>query len=807
MAADIPIVRSGQSMATIQIGSDAPEAEQFAAEEIQTFIRRFTHAQLDILTNRQPTSTPTVIVLGTPESNPTILALMADGNLTLRTSLGREGYSLTTIDLNGEVIIAVAGNTPRGVIYGSYALIEACITELTGLSPVDIDFVVQPSQDLSLPFIDEKSRPFYPVRATLETENADWLVRHRINMSGAEGVWTGTGIDDGLGTAFKYVDSPIFEALQDESRQQRQQRIRTLRNRFDALKRREIDTYLFMYVTGEPTEALIKQRPDLLGPLVSYAASRNGVSYRPFCWSKPEFHTLVQQLVQEIVKTYPTLSGFHLRAWGNETRACNCLECGDRSERGQGMLWEVLFTIINAAREIRPNFKFYISGYNRTWLKDQDSHYARQLPIGTIFSKKWGFDGEPVADPRISVDEINKLGSLGHYLIVLSHDVEEVMPLWMLEGDLFVQGVRQLANNPAITGLGGFTVQGAPQGFGHLDRILSARMNWDVDLNHLKLLENDLSLKYGADAAERILNALRTNSWALSSYFADYAGSLSFTGRYGDGSAGLATRFWDIIGVDAVNDTLALPDLESARHAVERFTSLLPQQLQAANEMEQAAEIAQPISTKATNDLNDAVKLMRLWVLFFESRLRLVEAVVAGYEADSENRIRAKITSATEYSKSMLPIIKSMREFVPIFGYSHGTIEASLLEQLDAEISWLSTFDPHVLIRKVNRFNPQRAPLEISALRNYPNPFDRQTTLIYELNRDADAVSITIYTTVGRRVRVLEDASAQEGYNEAMWDGRDEDGTLLANGVYLYRIRVADSDEQAQAFSRLAILR
>jgi len=471
------------------------------------------------------------------------------------------------------------------------------------------------------------------------------------------------------------------------------------------------------------------------------------------------------------------------------------------------MLWEVLFTIINAAREIRPNFKFYISGYNRTWLKDENSHYARQLPIGTIFSKKWGFDGEPVADPRISVDEINKLGSLGHYLIVLSHDVEEVMPLWMLEGDLFVQGVRQLANNPAITGLGGFTVQGAPQGFGHLDRILSARMNWDVDLNHLKLLENDLSLKYGADAAERILNALRTNSWALSSYFADYAGSLSFTGRYGDGSAGLATRFWDIIGVDAVNDTLALPDLESARHAVERFTSLLPQQLQAANEMEQAAEIAQPISTKATNDLNDAVKLMRLWVLFFESRLRLVEAVVAGYEADSENRIRAKITSATEYSKSILPIIKSMREFVPIFGYSHGTIEASLLEQLDAEISWLSTFDPHVLIRKVNRFNPQRAPLEISALRNYPNPFDRQTTLIYELNRDADAVSITIYTTVGRRVRVLEDASAQEGYNEAMWDGRDEDGTLLANGVYLYRIRVADSDEQAQAFSRLAILR
>ena len=184
-------------------------------------------------------------------------------------------------------------------------------------------------------------------------------------MSGAEGVWSGTGIDDSLGTVFKYVDSPVFELLQDESRIRRQERIQNLRSRFNQLHRRGIDSYLFMYVTGEPTKALIEQRPDLLGPPVPYGASRSGVSYHPFCWSKPEFHNLMQQLIQEIMRTYPTLSGFHLRTWGAEIRACDCPECDDRSEKGQMLLWQVIFTIIDAARQIRPDFKFYLSGYDK----------------------------------------------------------------------------------------------------------------------------------------------------------------------------------------------------------------------------------------------------------------------------------------------------------------------------------------------------------------------------------------------------------------------------------------------------------
>ena len=803
----IPIAVSGEPRATIQIGASATEQEQFAAEEIQNFIQRFTGTKLDIRTNRQQTETATVIVLGTPKSNPTIAGLQANIELTLGEELGDEGYRIKTVEVGTEIVIVVTAHTERGVVYGAYAFIEKCITALTGLTPVHPEVAVAKARALLVPFIDETSAPFYPVRAVLEIEDPNWLARNRINMSGGEGVWTGTGIEDGLGTAFKYVDTPAFEALQDEPIAQRRERIATLQNRFNALKRRGIDAYLFMYVTGEPTEALIRQRPDVLGPTVLYGASRNEVSYRPFCWSKPEFHTLIKELVQTIVRTYPTLAGFHLRSWGHETRACNCPDCGDRTEQGQAKLWQVYFTIISAALEVRPDFKFYISGYDSSWLKDATGVYARQLPKGTIFSRKWGADGEPIADAGVPIPQIKALGEIGHRYIVLSHEVEEVMPFWMIESDLFVQGVRDLANNPEVIGIGGFTVQGATQGLGYLDRLVSARLNWDIELDYFQLLLNELIARYGTEAAPQILNALRVNGWNMANYFLDYAGSLTVGGTYGSGSAGLATRFWTLIGQRAVEDTLAIPELKIAQYASNRFTALLAPQQQSANEIRIAAEIADPFDLEAAEDLSDAVHLMALWVLLFESRTKLVEAIILGYETETGEAIRAKIISATEFSKSIQPHIKAVKEYIPLFGYSHQTIEAELLNTLNAEATWLTNFDYRTLQKHDTDFSPEETPFQIWDAHNYPNPLKRETTFTYQLSLDADEVSITIYTTSGRKVKTLTEASKNEGYNESVWDARDDDGVLLANGVYFYKIRAVTGEQTAQLLGRLAVLR
>ena len=807
-AAEIPIVVSGEAKATVQIGANAPTQEQFAASEIQVFIEKFTGVKLELRTNQQQTTTPTVIVLGTPTSNPTVLSVLADRGVALSDRLGDEGYQINSFEIGSEMIIIVTASTSRGVIYGAYAFIEACITALTGLELVHPDLAVARTASLSLPFLDETSRPFYPVRAVLEIDDPDWLARHRVNMSGGEGVWTGTGIEDGFGTAFKYVDTPSFADLQDEPRSQRLQRIATLQNRFAALNARGIDAYLFMYLTGEPTEALIAARPELLGPKVLYGASRNEVSYRPFCWTKPEFHALARQLTQEIVKTYPALAGFHLRSWGHETRACNCPDCGDRTPQGQAKLWEVYFTVINAAREIRPDFKFYISGYDRSWLQDPDGSYARQLPKGTIFSQKWGADGEPVTDPNIQISQMNALGEMGHQYIVLSHDIEEVMPFWMIESDLFVQGVRKLANSPEVVGLSGFTIQGATQGLGYLDRLVSAQINWDMQLDPIQLMRNELIARYrNTEAADLILSGLRINGWTLASYFSDYASSITIGGSYGSGSAGLATRFWNLIGPKVVEDTLSIPELQIAQTAISRFTNLLAPQQRAANELFQALALAEPVDLEAEQDLSDAMHLMRLWVLLFQSREKLVEAIALGYKVNTGSAINAKLASATEFSKSIQPLIKEIEEFVPLFGYSHQTNEVELINTLKEEAKWLASFDYRLLQKHDEGFSPEETEFRIAEVHNYPNPLKRKTTFTYQLSLDADVVKITVYTSAGRRIRILDNVSANEGHNEVTWNAQDAEGNALANGVYFYKIRAELGDKHVESIHILSVIR
>ena len=58
---------------------------------------------------------------------------------------------------------------------------------------------------------------------------------------------------------------------------------------------------------------------------------------------------------------------------------------------------------------------------------------------------------------------------------------------------------------------------------------------------------------------------------------------------------------------------------------------------------------------------------------------------------------------------------------------------------------------------------------------------------------------------------MLEDASGERGYNETHWDGRDDNGSLLANGVYFYKVRTEsaflDEDRIEERVGKLVVLR
>ncbi len=81
-------------------------------------------------------------------------------------------------------------------------------------------------------------------------------------------------------------------------------------------------------------------------------------------------------------------------------------------------------------------------------------------------------------------------------------------------------------------------------------------------------------------------------------------------------------------------------------------------------------------------------------------------------------------------------------------------------------------------------------PTETAVLANYPNPFNPETWIPYELARDTD-VKITIYNTQGVVVRTLAFGHQSAGYytgrgRAAYWDGRNALGESVASGVYFY---------------------
>ena len=70
---------------------------------------------------------------------------------------------------------------------------------------------------------------------------------------------------------------------------------------------------------------------------------------------------------------------------------------------------------------------------------------------------------------------------------------------------------------------------------------------------------------------------------------------------------------------------------------------------------------------------------------------------------------------------------------------------------------------------------------------NYPNPFNPSTTIRYELGQDA-LVTLKIYNTLGEEVATLVNEYQTAGAKSVVWNGRNQPGSQVASGIYLYRL-------------------
>lgn len=82
---------------------------------------------------------------------------------------------------------------------------------------------------------------------------------------------------------------------------------------------------------------------------------------------------------------------------------------------------------------------------------------------------------------------------------------------------------------------------------------------------------------------------------------------------------------------------------------------------------------------------------------------------------------------------------------------------------------------------------------EVSAMRptlrqNYPNPFNPGTTIAFTVPQRTFA-TVRVYDVGGHYVATLLSRSVPAGASEVQWDGRDDRGSVVASGIYFYRLR------------------
>jgi hypothetical protein len=74
---------------------------------------------------------------------------------------------------------------------------------------------------------------------------------------------------------------------------------------------------------------------------------------------------------------------------------------------------------------------------------------------------------------------------------------------------------------------------------------------------------------------------------------------------------------------------------------------------------------------------------------------------------------------------------------------------------------------------------------------NYPNPFNPSTTIVFGLKTEG-FVTLSIYDAAGRLIAELINESRPAGQYSAVWNGKVQNGSSAASGVYFYKLMIGE---------------
>jgi hypothetical protein len=184
--------------------------------------------------------------------------------------------------------------------------------------------------------------------------------------------------------------------------------------------------------------------------------------------------------------------------------------------------------------------------------------------------------------------------------------------------------------------------------------------------------------------------------------------------------------------------------------------------------------------------------------IYDESGINLTQEVGHAIEIKIDDQPAKDITSFFAYERD---------------SYASGKLRYHLEDLISGEHrlslqAWDNLNNPN--LEEVSLRIASAEGLVLSDVYNYPNPFANETNFTFQAQGlDAGAeVSVKVYTVSGRLIRTIDALpEPRPGFNYYYWDGNDEDGDPLANGVYLYKIILKSGDKQREVIEKLVVLK
>jgi len=106
------------------------------------------------------------------------------------------------------------------------------------------------------------------------------------------------------------------------------------------------------------------------------------------------------------------------------------------------------------------------------------------------------------------------------------------------------------------------------------------------------------------------------------------------------------------------------------------------------------------------------------------------------------------------------------------------------------------------------------AALALNHVFNYPNPFTTHTSFCFDHNQPCCEIDVMvqIFTITGKLIKTIDANIQTSGFriepNQITWDGRDDFGDRIGQGVYIYKLSVKGTEEKtAEVIQKLVILK